>query len=80
MYFVNWDDVNLAKIALNDVTPGEVEEIANKALATVISRSSGRPMLIGTTSGGRHLVIPFDWVDRHRTAIRPVTAYEPEEA
>lgn len=80
MYFVIWDDINLAKISLNDVTADEVEEITNRATSTIISRSSGRQMLVGWTSSGRRLVVPFDWVDQYRTTIRPVTAYEPEEA
>ena len=39
-----------------------------------ISRSSGRPVVFGDTSGGRHLMVVYEEIDSD--TIYPVTAYE----
>jgi hypothetical protein len=39
-----------------------------------ISRSSGRPVVFGDTSTGRHLMVAYDEIDED--TIYPVTAYE----
>jgi hypothetical protein len=79
VWHVIWDETNLRKIGLNEVTPEEVEEVVQRSMRPWSSRSSGRPMFVGRTSSGRLLVVPFDWIDQARGLMRPVTAFEPEE-
>lgn len=74
-----WDldddpDGNVQHCADHGVTKEEVEEVLENATDVDISRSSGRPVLFGDTSTGRHLMVVYDEIDTH-TAY-PVTAYE----
>ena len=39
-----------------------------------ISRSSGRPIVFGDTSTGRHLLVVYDEIDD--ATVYPVTAYD----
>lgn len=74
-----WDmdddpDGNVQHCADHGVTKEEVEEVLGYASDSDISRSSGRPVVFGDTSAGRHLMIVFDEIDAD--TIYPVTAYE----
>lgn len=52
----------------------EVEEVLDNATDADISRSSGRPVVFGDTSSGRHLMVVYDEIDAD--TVYPVTAYE----
>jgi len=39
-----------------------------------VSRSSGRPVLFGDTSAGRHMMVVYERIDAH--TVYPVTAYD----
>ena len=74
-----WDldddpDGNVQHCAEHDVTKEEVEEVFENATDADISRSSGRPVVIGDTTAGRHLMVVFDEIDDD--TVYPVTAFE----
>jgi uncharacterized DUF497 family protein len=74
-----WDldddpDGNVQHCALHGVTKEEVEEVFENATDTDISRSSGRPVVFGDTSTGRHLMVVFEEIDAD--TVYPVTAYD----
>jgi uncharacterized DUF497 family protein len=76
---VIWDldddpDGNVQHCADHGVTKEEVEEVLESATDIDLSRSSGRPVVFGDTSEGRHLMVVYEEIDA-RTAY-PVTAYE----
>jgi hypothetical protein len=76
-HHIIWTDLAREKIAANGVTEEEVEYVVLTARKAGRSRSTGRPIYIGWTSTGRHLVIPFRWLDDHRLTIEIITAYAP---
>lgn len=67
-------DGNVQHCADYGVSKEEVEEVLENATDADISRSSGRPVVFGDTSGGRHLIVVYEEVDDD-TAY-PVTAFE----
>jgi uncharacterized DUF497 family protein len=83
--FVEWDDEddpkgNVWHIAEHGISPEEVEDVLYGPGRDDISRSSGRPLKFGRTSGGKDIVIVYEAVtDSGVTVIRPVTAYEYQE-
>jgi hypothetical protein len=75
-----WDDDpggNVEHIALNGLTPDEVDEVLLDDSAPVDrSRSTGRPCKFGWTSTGKHIIVIWDVLDDDPPIIAPVTAYE----
>jgi hypothetical protein len=74
-----WDldddpDGNAQHCADHGVTKGEVEEALENAMDVDISRSSGRPVVFGDTSAGRHLMVVYENIDA--STVYPITAYE----
>ena len=74
-----WDldddpDGNVQHCAEHGVTREEVEEVFQNATDADISRSSGRPVIFGDTSTGRHLIVVFEEIDAD--TVYPVTAYD----
>lgn len=74
-----WDldddpDGNVRHCAEHDVSQDEVEEVLQNATDADISRSSGRPVVFGDTSTGRHLMVAFEFIDED--TVYPVTAFE----
>jgi uncharacterized DUF497 family protein len=74
-----WDldddpDGNVRHCAEHGVTVEEVEEVIASASDEDVSRSSGRPVVFGNTSTGRHLMVVFEEVDED--TIYPVTAFD----
>jgi hypothetical protein len=64
---IAWDDEEVEQ-ALHDP--------ANQPL---VSRTSGRPAVVGTTAMGRDVVVVYEVLaTRPVRVIRPVTAYQPE--
>ena len=51
---------NVQHCADHGVTKEEVEEVFQNATDADISRSSGRPVVFGDTSTGRHLMVVYD--------------------
>jgi uncharacterized DUF497 family protein len=74
-----WDldddpDGNVQHCAEHGVTKEEIEEVLESAMDADISRSTGRPVVFGDTSAGRHLMVVYENVDA--VTVYPVTAYE----
>jgi uncharacterized DUF497 family protein len=74
-----WDldddpDGNVQHCDDHGITKEEVEEVLQNATDADISRSSGRPVVFGDTSTGRHLMVVYEEIDA--ATIYPVTAYE----
>jgi hypothetical protein len=81
MFFdsIFWDldddpEGNVQHCALYGVTKEEVEEVLENATDADVSRSSGRPVVFGDTSTGRHLMIVYEEIDAD--TVYPVKAYE----
>jgi uncharacterized DUF497 family protein len=74
-----WDldddpDGNVQHCNEHGVTKEEIEEVFQNATDTDISHSSGRPVIFGDTSAGRHLMVVYDQIDAD--TVYPVTAYD----
>lgn len=74
-----WDldddpDGNVRHCAEHDVTKEEVEEVFQNATDADQSRSSGRPVVFGDTSTGRHLMVTYEEIDAD--TVYPVTAFD----
>jgi len=65
---------NVQHCAEHGVTKQEVEEVFQSATDGDISRSSGRPVVFGDTSMGRHLMVVYEEIEAN--AVYPVTAYD----
>jgi uncharacterized DUF497 family protein len=60
--------------AAHGITKEEVEEVLMNATDTDISRTSGRPVVFGDTSTGKHLMVAYEQIDAD--TVYPVTAFE----
>jgi len=74
-----WDldddpDGNVVHCAEHGITKEEVEEVLQNPSDWSVSQSTGRPVVFGDTSTGKHLLVAFDEIDSD--TIYPVTAYE----
>jgi len=74
-----WDldddpDGNVRHCADHGITKEEVEEVLQEPSDADISRSSGRPVVFGDTTTGRHLMVVYETVARD--TVYPITAYE----
>jgi uncharacterized DUF497 family protein len=74
-----WDldddpDGNVRHCAEHGIAKEEVEEVLQNATDADISRSSGRPVVFGDTSTGRHLMVVYEEIDE--AIVYPVTAYD----
>ena len=65
---------NVQHCADHGVSKEEFEEVIQNATDADISRSSGRPVVFGDTSAGRHLMVAYEEIDSD--TVYPVTAYE----
>lgn len=65
---------NVRHIARHNVTMDEVEDVFKNPTGTDTSRSSGRPVVFGDTSKGRHLMVVYEVVDA--STVYPITAYD----
>jgi uncharacterized DUF497 family protein len=74
-----WDrdddpDGNVQHCAEHGITKQEVEAVFRNVIDEDVSRSSGRPVVFGDTTAGRHLMVVYDEIDA--TTVYPITAYE----
>lgn len=68
---------NVQHVAEHDLTKEEVEEVLAYPEHRTKSRSSGLPVVLGSTSTGRFIAVVFQEIDED--TARPVTAYDIEE-
>ncbi len=74
-----WDldddpDGNVQHCAEHGVTKVEVEQVFQDPTDEDSSDSSGRPVVFGDTSTGRHLMVVYEQIDDD--TVYPVTAYD----
>jgi uncharacterized DUF497 family protein len=74
-----WDldddpDGNVQHCASHGVTKEEVEAVFRNVTDEDVSRSTGRPVVFGDTSAGRHLMVVYDEIDMK--TVYPITAYD----
>ena len=65
---------NVTHCAEHGISKHEVEEIFLNATDVDISKSTGRPVIFGDTSTGRHLMVVFEEIDLE--TVYPITAFE----
>jgi uncharacterized DUF497 family protein len=65
---------NVQHCAEHGIRKEEVEEVLENALDSGVSHSSGRPVVFGDTSTGRHLMVVYEEIDAD--TVYPVTAYD----
>jgi uncharacterized DUF497 family protein len=65
---------NVQHCAEHGVTKEEVEEALQNPTDTDVSASSGRPVVFGDTSTGRHLMVVYEEIDAD--TVYPITAYD----
>ena len=75
-YIFHWTAESLQHIAEHGVTREEFTEVVMDATEIQTSRSTGVPIVFGTTSTGKRLACVFEWVDEFEIEIIPVTAFE----
>ena len=68
---------NVQHIAEHGLAKEEVEEVLASPEHRATSRSSGLPVVFGSTSSGRFIAVVFPEVDED--TARPLTAYDVEE-
>jgi hypothetical protein len=71
------EDGNVAHIAENGLSVGEVEQVVANAKEYGRSRSSERPILFGHTASGDYVCVVYEEIDD--ITMYPVTAYILEE-
>ena len=83
--YVEWDEPddphgNVSHIAAAGVTPEEVEDVLSAPDPDAdISDSSGHPVVFGTTSTGKYIIVLYERTEENYViVIRPLTAYEVE--
>jgi uncharacterized DUF497 family protein len=65
---------NSQQCAQHGVSKEEVEYVLQNPDDIDVSRSSGRPVIFGTTDTGRHIMVVCEAVDAE--TVYPITAYE----
>lgn len=75
-YFFQWSEEAIQHLAEHDVTQDEFTEVVMDARVIQKSRSTGLPIVLGSTSTGKRLACVFEWLDEDETEILPVTAFE----
>ena len=75
--FIIWDldddpDGNVQHCGEHGVTKEEVEEIFENPMDEDTSHSSGRPVIVGDTSAGRHLMVVYEQSDADTAEFKRV--------
>jgi uncharacterized DUF497 family protein len=65
---------NVQHCAEHGISKEEVEEVFAHGTDFDVSRSSGRPVIFGDTSSGRHVIVVFEEIDAD--TVYPVSAFE----
>jgi hypothetical protein len=74
MYLFVWTSSNLLHLEENTISPDEFEEIVQNPEIVDVSRTSRRPIALGTTSTGRTIACIYEMLDE--LTVLPITAYE----
>lgn len=76
-YLFLWDAETEEHLAQHGVAPAEFEEVVCNPDSIGESRSTGRPIAFGYTSGGKYLACVYELADQD--TVLPLTAYEIED-
>lgn len=76
---VYWDleddpEGNVQHCLEHDVTMEEVEDVLQRPESHDVSESSGMPVVFGTTTTGRYLIVVYELIDS--STVYPITAYD----
>lgn len=74
-----WDldddpDGNVQHCLEHGVTKQEVGEVLDNPVDSDESHSSGKPVVFGDTSTGRHLIVIYEEIDEE--TVYPITSYD----
>ena len=72
-----WTDENEAHIVDGGVSVTDVEHVIRNSVGGGVSRSSGRPFVVGYTSDGRKVLVVYEEIDA--LTVYPITAYPLED-
>jgi len=65
---------NVLHCTEHGVNKDEVEEVFANPTDADVGRSTGRPVVFGSTKEGRHLLVVYERIDE--STVYPITAYE----
>jgi uncharacterized DUF497 family protein len=71
---VIWTDENEAHISEAGIGVADVEYVIRNPIGSGVSRSSGRPFVIGYVPGERTIIVVYEEIDA--MTVYPITAYE----
>jgi hypothetical protein len=73
-YLFVWTPNNLSHLDENHVSADEFEEIVQNPDILDVSRTSHRPIALGTTLQGRRIACIYEMIDE--LTVLPITVYE----
>lgn len=71
---VIWTDENETHVVANGVMMSDAERVIRNPVGGGVSRSSGRPFVVGYTSNERKIIVVYEEIDA--ITVYPITAYE----
>jgi hypothetical protein len=74
---VIWTAENEAHIIANGVNVQDVEHVIRNPIGSGVSRTSGRPFVVGYTPDSRRIIAVYEEIDA--VTVYPITAYELKE-
>lgn len=72
-YEFQWNETNLGKLDINNVSVEDFEDVVCRPIKTEQSRRSGLPMAFGFAGDGRIIACVYDPVDE--VVVLPITAF-----
>lgn len=72
-----WTAQNEAHVQANGVGIADVEHVIRNPVGSGISRSSGRPFVVGYAQGQRTIIVVYEEIDA--MTVYPIAAYVLEE-
>jgi uncharacterized DUF497 family protein len=70
---VIWTAENENHIADHGLTVADVEQVLRNPVGSDVSRSSGRPFVVGHAADGRKILVVYEELDA--LSVYPITAY-----
>ena len=74
---VIWTDENESHLADAGVSTADAEHVLRNPIGSAVSRSSGRPFVVGYTPDRRRIIVVYEEVDA--VTVYPITAYQLED-
>ena len=71
---VIWTEANERHLAEHGIAASDAEHVIRNPTGSGVSRSSGRPFVVGYTSDGRKIIVVYEELDA--VTVYPITAYE----